>query len=373
MVTKVYMAAVFRSPEASQCTPLFLSHLSTMPADRTPTNTTFRFQGRRGLLTYSHLGNFFFAYNFTVAVIPHIQQFANADFKWKWAIEQHHDEGIDEGDLENGSFYVHVCFDLGKANSERGHIFDFQGQHPNLKKTSGSQQWKNQLKYLERDHVFESNIEEEDDEERQENGENIWKKALSMSDYESFSQTLREEEPKDFCKSYLSIRECGKDLFKEKKTWTPTHSLDDFPNTPQLLKDYANFVLSDEVIDQPKALIIISETRFGKTNWARTITPDHTYVNTEWNPDSIKDDCRLLIFDNIEMAELLPKQRWKAFFGMQHTFNITGKYRGSREVNRGWKGFIYLSNTDPRLEVDKAKARYITLNSHIITLDKPLF
>jgi hypothetical protein len=95
----------------------------------------------------------------------------------------------------------------------------------------------------------------------------------------------------------------------------------------------------------------------------------------EWNVDQIKDDCKLLIFDDVPMSELLQKGRWKAFFGMQEEMDVTGKYRGSRHITRGWKGFIFLSNSDPRDEegVSQAMANYITANSHIVTLDTPLF
>lgn len=266
-----------------------------------------------------------------------------------------------------------VCFDLGKMCTERGHVFDFQGHHPDLIPKGGSQQWKNALKYLEKDHFFKSNF-GEDEEECQEHGENTWAKAISMETAEEFHQTLSQEEPKDYLRSFISINTYAKQRYqKPQAPYTSPYSLNDFPNTPQILKDYSNYTNSDEVINRPKTLIVISETRFGKTKWARAITPDHVHLRGEWNPDRIKDDCKLLIFDDLPMSELIPKDRWKSFFGMQDSMDIAGKYRSSRNINRGWKGFIYLTNTDPRLEVDENKSRYITLNSHIVTLESPLF
>ena len=69
--------------------------------------------------------------------------------------------------------------------------------------------------------------------------------------------------------------------------------------------------------------------------------------------------------------------RWKQFFGMQDgTFNITGKRRVSREVERTWKGFIYthLTNVDPRLDEDVTadKIRYTEQNGCMMALDGPL-
>jgi hypothetical protein len=75
------------------------------------------------------------------------------------------------------------------------------------------------------------------------------------------------------------------------------------------------------------------------------------------------------------MSELIPHHRWKPFFGAQEDFSVAGKYRGSKSLVRGWKGFIYITNVDPRTEpgVSESTANYITGNSHIITLDRPLF
>ena len=139
--------------------------------------------------------------------------------------------------------------------------------------------------------------------------------------------------------------------------------------------DYANYITGEDVIERPKTLIVISPTRYGKTQWARSITADHTYMSTEWNPDQVDEEKRLLIFDDIPMSELLPRQRWKAFFGMQQEFDITGKYRGSRHILRGWKGFIFCCNEDPRYEenVSEAQRNYITANSIIVELEDKLY
>jgi len=122
-------------------------------------------------------------------------------------------------------------------------------------------------------------------------------------------------------------------------------------------------------------LIIVSPSRYGKTQWARSITPNQGYLCTEWNPKKIKGDCEVMIFDDVPMSELLPKNRWKPFFGMQEEFEITGKYTSSISVKRRWKGFIFLCNEDPRFEEgisDKVRS-YIDINCDTIHLDTPLF
>ena len=340
----------------------------------------FRFQAARGLLTYSRIGDMFTAHAFAVEVVTYLATLGTPAFQYRWAVERHKigiDGNADVDDPyhnDNSCYHVHVCFDLGKQNTLSGPIFDYGGFHPNVKRTGGKKQWENQVRYLEKEGFFEGTISLS--ETRQENGENSWAEALSQSTQEDFHQVLCQKEPEKYLRSWSSINSYSNHRYQKTRTdYVSPYSLDDFNNTPHLLRVYADYINSEEIIDRPRALIIISDTRFGKTKWARAITPDHGYVRGEWNPDAIQD-CKLLIFDDIPMEELLPRMRWKPFFGMQDgTFNITGKYRVSREVTRTWKGFIFLCNIDPREEqgVNESTARYITQNSHIITLDAPLF
>jgi len=343
-----------------------------MPAQRT---TNFRFQGQRALLTYSQVGNFDTAYTLAEALVPHIAGFANNDYRWKWAVEQHGREEDADVDL-GGEWHIHFIFDLGKLCTERGHIFDFGGFHPNIKKCSGKTQWKNQLAYLEKDGCWQTNIEVEMDAEiEEERRDDVFRQALDCEDYKSYLQTLAEGAPQDYCKSYLSIRACGQDRYaKAPEEWTKTWNINEFLNVPQRMVDYAAYIASDETRHRPKSLIIISPTRFGKTEWARSIDDNHAYVSQEWNLDCLQDNAKVLIFDDVPMSELLERSRWKAFFGMQREFNMTGKYRGARRVLRGWKGFIYCTNVDPREQegVTQSTKDYITGNSYIVTLDLPL-
>ena len=141
----------------------------------------FRFQGQRALLTYSHVGNFFAANDFALAVISHIANLGNADFRWKWAIELHNDDNNYDNDMEEGSWHVHVVFDLGKPCTERGQVFDFGGFHSNIAPCRGKTQWINQLRYLEKEGWFKTNIEDRLDEEIEgENAGDIFRRALEM-------------------------------------------------------------------------------------------------------------------------------------------------------------------------------------------------
>ncbi len=263
----------------------------------------------------------------------------------------------------------------GKKCKARGQVFDFEGQHPNIIKKGGKIQFKNAANYLKKDGFWGGNLEDRDDQDAL-GPHDIWMKAVTAEDEEDFDETLRYGDPKAFIKSYIAIQEFKRDHFKkDQRLFNPSYTLADFPNCPQPLIDYAAYIQSDQVIDRPRGLIIISTSRFGKTQWARTITPAHGYLCTEWNPKKITQDIDLLIFDNVPMSELLPRNRWKPFFGMQQEFEITGKYTASISIERSWKGFLFLCNEDPRFEdgVSAAVRNYIDVNCDVITLENPLF
>jgi hypothetical protein len=256
----------------------------------------------------------------------------------------------------------------------RGQVFDYEGQHPNIIRKGGKKQFENAANYLKKDGYWGGNLADEEVEGYQ--AEDIWAMAVDEKEETEFERILRCGDPKSYIKSYINIREYKRDNFKkDHRKFESRYTQEDFENVPQVMQDYARYILGEEEIERPRGLVIISESRFGKTQWARSITKNHGYLCTEWNPKKIDQDCDLLIFDDIPMSELLPRNRWKPFFGMQEEFEITGKYTSSISVLRSWKGFIFLCNEDPREEegVSAAVRNYININCDVITLETPLF
>jgi hypothetical protein len=143
-----------------------------------------------GLITY------FAANDLAVALVEHIAPFGNDEYKWKWAIEKHDSDIEYDNDMEEGQWHVHFVFDLGKSCTERRHIFDFGGFHPNIKPRGGRQQWKNTLKYLEKEGWFKTNIDDQmDEEDTNEKGEDIFREALLKNTETEFMETIAEGAP----------------------------------------------------------------------------------------------------------------------------------------------------------------------------------
>jgi hypothetical protein len=90
---------------------------------------------------------------------------------------------------------------------------------------------------------------------------------------------------------------------------------------------------------------------------------------------SIKPDTELLIIDDLNIEDFGNNGRWKAFFGLQSEFNISGKYVAPKTIHRSWKGFIYLTNDPLTLQpkVTNRMIEYIEGNCDTITIEAPLF
>lgn len=96
--------------------------------------------------------------------------------------------------------------------------------------------------------------------------------------------------------------------------------------------------------DRPKSLVIISPSRYGKTEWARSLG-SHIYLSSYFNLDTFLEGLptsSYLVLDDIPVDN---KPFWKSFFGGQKEFTLTDKYRKKVKVRWG-KPCIYLCNPD---------------------------
>ena len=110
----------------------------------------FRFQSIWAFLTYSNIGNFVDTCVFADAVIDHLTTMGNDAFKYRLAVEVHHDEDYLAAN-EEARHHLHVLAYFGKKVMRRGtDLFDVEGHHPNIVKPTAEQR-RNQFKYLEKD------------------------------------------------------------------------------------------------------------------------------------------------------------------------------------------------------------------------------
>lgn len=117
------------------------------------------------------------------------------------------------------------------------------------------------------------------------------------------------------------------------------------------------------------SICIISPSKYGKTQWARSLGP-HIYFNgccifatADWVSSTY------LVVDDVEWEFFKCK---KQLLGGQLTFNTSEKYKPLFNVTFG-KPVIYLVNTDPRQSMTQEEEDYYKDNVVYITLHNKLF
>jgi hypothetical protein len=334
--------------------------------------SAFRFDAKNAFLTYSRIGRDFDLVNTVLdAVVAMLRAHVPA-VQLRFAIEAH-DDG---DDIDNPDWHIHVLAVFATRFCKRGdNVFDVtvngKRYHPNISAPKGSKHLANQYKYLEKGGIFGGDlvINTGDDDAIVDDAPAF---IMEAQDREEFWDRAKTHMGKQVLTCYNSFSAYAEKHYPDiPRAWTSRYTLDSFTNIPQLLSTYADMIISDaDIGDRPKSLCVISPTRYGKTQWARAITPDHSYLATNYMLDSINQESRLVIFDDIDMLTIAA--HYKFWFGMQEEANLTDKYRKKIRVLRGWRGFIYLCNDDPRNEKG-IDTTWLNGNCYFIRLDNKLF
>lgn len=123
--------------------------------------------------------------------------------------------------------------------------------------------------------------------------------------------------------------------------------------------------------ERPRSLILIGESRSGKTQWARSLG-HHMYFCNLLNLDLWDETADYIVLDdfNSDITKFFPA--WKCFFGGQREFTLTDKYRGKKTVKWG-KPCIWLSNEDIFKNLNIEHINFIKKNCEVIVLNKKLY
>lgn len=122
------------------------------------------------------------------------------------------------------------------------------------------------------------------------------------------------------------------------------------------------------IIVRKKSLILIGESRLGKTVWARSLGK-HAYFGGLFSLDENVGDVKYAVFDDIQ-GGLEFFHAYKFWLGHQAEFWATDKYRTKQKITWG-KPAIWCSNTDPRMDKG-ADADWLDANCDFIFLDKKI-
>lgn len=275
----------------------------------------------------------------------------------EWAVSLGAVKGIVSSELhQDGALHRHALLLFADAFRTRDlRVFDYQGRHPNI--IANIRSLKGAIEYVKKDGdtVTWGNWEEE---------KRTWQDLIVNSDnVEQFMGAVCKHYARDYVLQYDRVKSFAELHYARSEAFDYASEFTDF-NVPESLQSWVTDNLG-QGNRRVKSLILVSPTRFGKTEWARSLGKHHYYngmVNfKEWfNHPELK----YVVFDDFEWSSVEHfKKQW---FGCQKQFTVTDKYMAKKTIKLGVP-LIWLCNACPPLD------DWMLGNVEVIYLENPLY
>lgn len=101
---------------------------------------------------------------------------------------------------------------------------------------------------------------------------------------------------------------------------------------------------------RPLSLFLVSPSRFGKTEWARSLG-EHAYIANQWDLSAFDGKSEAfwntgyVLFDDVAWSSFYLSA--KSFLGAQRDFSVTDKYRRKRRLVGGIPSIVLLNPDAP--------------------------
>nr|QJB18634.1 MAG: replication-associated protein [Genomoviridae sp.] len=302
----------------------------------------FRFNAKRAFLTYPQCGTL---------TKELLLEFLRDDRGAAWycvGLEQH----------EDGGNHLHAYAEwIDRLDVRDERHFDVAGQHPNIQSVRNRA---SVLKYCQKGGDYVGNCEATSSTTVR-YGELIEKSRGT----EEFLAGVIQHYPRDAVLHFERVQYFAEHYWRKESDpyISPYTSFVE----PQGLLDWVSTNLSN---GRPKSLVVISTSRYGKTEWARSLG-EHMYFCGQFNLDDWNSDtAKYCVLDDFDIKYF---PQWKSFLGCQREFVLTDKYRKKRTVKWG-KPTIWLCNPefDPRGALPYSR-EWLNLNCDFVELTRPLF
>lgn len=262
----------------------------------------------------------------------------------KYIIAMEHHEATAEDPV--GGIHYHCYVGLNKKlRARNARLFDVEDvmgaiYHPFIDKVRG---FKNMVRYITKeDENPIANFDYTDKDEQPDFKlilEKDFKNAIEFLDF------MINTYPKYSFGKYVQLKALAYDRYEPLvKEYIPKYTV--FNNVPFQAKCWVDNYLNGD-FDRPLSLILIGETRTGKTSWARSLGR-HMYFNGAFNLDLWDPQAKYAIFDDFDREEKRLEDYfpfWKQWFGAQPEFVVTDKYRKKMSIKWG-KPIIFISNNE---------------------------
>nr|QCX29367.1 Replication-associated protein [Plant associated genomovirus 2] len=313
---------------------------------------TFRFAAKYGLLTYAQCGN----------LDP-------------WAVNDHLGRLgaeciIGREDHEDGGVHLHAFFMFERRFESRNvRVFDVAGRHPNV--VAGYSTPEKGWAYATKDgDVVAGGLEQPIGRAGLSEAGSKWARVILAESREEFFALVAELDPRALCCSFGSLRAYAD--WKYRPAIDPyvsppgvSFSTDQFPE----LGNWVQRNLAGSVVGRPRSLILIGDTRLGKTLWARSLG-NHAYFGGLFCLDESLEDVDYAVFDDMQ-GGLEFFHSYKFWLGAQTQFYATDKYKGKKLIHWG-RPAIYCCNSSP-LADKGADVDWLVGNCDIVHIDSPIF
>lgn len=166
-----------------------------------------------------------------------------------------------------------------------------------------------------------------------------WGDIIASETYDDFMANASEIAPRDFVIQHANIEAFAKQKYaKAVKPYEPEFTT--FKFCQELHDWWCGSLAKPLTRDRKKSLVLRSPSKYGKTEWARSLGR-HMYFNANTDFNDWDTEADYMVLDDIAFR-LIPNK--KALFGCQKETTINAKYARKRTVKWG-KPVIYLTNT----------------------------
>lgn len=190
---------------------------------------------------------------------------------------------------------------------------------------------------------------------------------ITQSDTKTdFMENAKEWFPKDFILSNDRLQLYA-DKYYKAPVYEPRYTI--FRVPVELTAWVWQYIFNTE--ERPMSLIVVSPTRYGKTEWARSFAFKHWYMGGQFNLDQFNSEADYGVLDDLSPEYF--KSNYKQFLGCQKEFSCTDKYR--KKVNVTWgKPCIWLCNNKAYREMaNHWDMDWVEGNSTTVVLTEKLY
>lgn len=297
---------------------------------------SFSFHGKYVLLTYAQCGELD-----AFRVMDHLEELRGECIIGR----EHH---------QDGGTHLHVFVDFGRNfRSRRADVFDVDGVHPNISKSTGNPHKGYDYAIKDGDVVCGGLARpEEPSRGSNRNSDAKWSRITSAPDRESFWDLVHELDPKAAATSFSQLqRYCDwKYQYHPPNYESPANAKFDGGRLDGRRDWFLQSRIGLERVGRVKSLVLYGPSQTGKTSWARSLGKHIYCVGLVSGAECMKaHDVDYAVFDDIRGGmKFFPS--FKEWLGCQPHVCVKEMYREPKVIEWG-KPSIWCSNADPRDEM----------------------